>query len=135
MAFGDESNCFDVFLDNDLFFSDNTNGALLFLQGYTISLLKDNETNNIYVFDSHSRDDHGQPSPEGKSILMVFSFPHEIIRYILETYKNTTHILMVKVHPLEDNQKLFPNTKNNFKIKLDTKFKLSNEKGNLKRIT
>ena len=120
----DESNCFDVFLDDDLFFSENTNGALLFLQGYTISLLKDNETKNIYVFDSHSRDEHGQPSPEGKSILMVFSFPHEIIRYILETYKNTTHILMVyvKVHPLEDKQnKLLLKAFSQYKKQIQTK--------------
>ena len=115
----DESNCFDIFLDDDLFFSENTNGALSFLQGYTISLLKDNETKNIYVFDSHSR-----PSPEGKSILMVFSFPHEVIRYILETYKNTTHILMVyvKVHPLEDKQnKLLLKAFSQYKKQIQTK--------------
>ena len=101
-------NSFDVFLNIDFFFSDNSNGAILFFQGYTISLLKD-DSKNIYIFDSHSRDDHGQPSPEGKSILMTFLSADEVERYVLETYKATTHIqiVYVKVNPLENKQKMF----------------------------
>ena len=101
--FVQETNSLDNFLDINLFFSDNVNGVLLFFQGYTVSLLKDNKE-NVYVFDSHSRDIHGQPSPEDKSILMNFQSSHQVLRYLTETYKNilTLQIVYVKVHSLHD---------------------------------
>ena len=88
------------------FFSDNIGGALLFFQGYTVSLLKDNKR-NIYVFDSHGRDNCGQPLPNGKSILMSFISPQDMLQYFTTTYENITHIQIVyiKVHSLDEERK------------------------------
>ena len=104
--FREETNSFDVFFDNNSFFSDNIGGALLFFQGYTVSLLKDNKR-NIYVFDSHGRDNCGQPSPSGKSILMSFISPQDMLQYFTKTYENITHIqiVYVKVHSLDEEKK------------------------------
>ena len=104
--FREETNSFDVFFDKNFFFSDNIGGALLFFQGYTVSLLKDNKR-NIYVFDSHGRDNCGQPLPNGKSILMSFISPQDMLQYFTTTYENITHIQIVyiKVHSLDEERK------------------------------
>ena len=44
-----KQNSLDNFLDISLFFSDNVNGVLLFFQGYTVSLLKDNKDNVMFL--------------------------------------------------------------------------------------
>ena len=104
--FREETNSFDVFFDNNFFFSDNIGGALLFFQGYTVSLLKDNKR-NIYYSDSHGRDNCGQPLPNGKSILMSFISPQDMLQYFTTTYENITHIQIVyiKVHSLDEERK------------------------------
>ena len=67
-----------LFFDNNFFFSDDIGGALLFFQGYSVLLLRDIKR-NIYVFDSHGRDNCGQPLPGGKSILLSFISPQDML--------------------------------------------------------
>ena len=62
---------------------------------------------NIYVFYSHGRDNCGQPLPGGKSILLSFISPQDMLQYFTKTYKNLTHIqtVYVKVHSLDEERK------------------------------
>ena len=77
-SFEKEINSFDVSFDNNFFFRNNIGGALLFFQGYSVLLLRDIKR-NIYVFDSHGRDNCGQPLPGGKSILLSFISPQDML--------------------------------------------------------
>ena len=76
----------DSFLDEDLFFSENVTGAIIFIDGYCVSILKEREHKKAYLFDSHSRDAEGKISGNGKSLLMKMSSPKDISEYVFETY-------------------------------------------------
>ena len=104
--FQKETNSFDVFVDINIFFRNDIVGALLFFNDYTVSFLKDDKK-NIYIFDSHGRDSFGQPSPEGKSILMSFLSFRNVLQYLTNTYESITYIqiVYVKIHPLDEERK------------------------------
>ena len=92
--FQKETKSFDVFFDNNFFFSDNVGGALLFFQGDSVSLLKDNKRiKGIFIF----------LTPMVEIILMSFISPQDMLQY----YENLTHIqkVYVRVHCLEEERK------------------------------
>jgi len=76
----------DTLLDENLFFSKNITGAILFIDGYCVSILKEQKYRKFYLFDSHSRDVEGKKVEGGKSILMQLSLLNDVTDYIFETY-------------------------------------------------
>ena len=59
-------------------------GILFFVKGICTAIIP--KKNFVYVFDSHSRDSHGQPSPDGFSCLMKFKNKREVEIYFHSTY-------------------------------------------------
>jgi hypothetical protein len=53
-------------------FSSNTY-AFIILEGYIMALIKNNRTDCIYLFDSHSRNVCGMPDPNGAAVVMKFA--------------------------------------------------------------
>ena len=64
--------------------NNNANGLLFFIKGNCIAVFW--TKNNVYVFDSHSRDNAGQPTPDGFSILLKFKNRNDAELYLLSTY-------------------------------------------------
>ena len=60
--------------------------ALLTVGQLTVSIIRDSIYGTYHVFDSHSRDDFGNPSPNGASVLLSFSTVQELCAYIQRTY-------------------------------------------------
>ena len=76
-------------------------GALFVIEGYTISIIFQN--NKFYVFDSHSRDNLGKKIPNGTSVLLQFENLKIIKEYIRNVYKtNFFNVLYIKVKRSEN---------------------------------
>ena len=73
----------DPFLRNIIPNSDNVL-FLLFMGGNTTAIMS--LQNFFYVFDSHSRDERGLNIPNGRSVLLKFSYIFEIEKYIQVAY-------------------------------------------------
>jgi len=73
-----------IAIEKDIFYDENTNGVILFINGYCTAILED-KNKNIYIFDSHSRNDEGIPIPDGKSILLMFTSIENASEYIFRT--------------------------------------------------
>ena len=117
--FCNDENNFDEFLDEEYFAT--VTGAIIFVNDYCISILKDD--NFFFVFDSHSRNTNGQPTPDGTSILMMFKSIENVKAYVLKTYPNCRHlqIVFVKTYEITDKEKnlfkkSFLSTKDMFNI-------------------
>ncbi|KAJ8304301.1 hypothetical protein KUTeg_017884 [Tegillarca granosa] len=69
---------------------DGPTSIILTIMGYSVALKKENKV--IYLLDSHSRDDRGQPAPsgEGAAVLIEFQSVEEVTNYIIDTYKCLT---------------------------------------------
>ena len=59
-------------------------GMIFIIGGFTFSIIYTSA--GVYVFDSHSRDDNGFPSPTGTSVLMKFRSLRETEEYIRQVY-------------------------------------------------
>ena len=64
--------------------ADTGNGAVLFINGYTFSLIWSKLA--FFLFDSHSRASNGSISPNGTSILLKFKSLKDVRNYIIQTY-------------------------------------------------
>ena len=79
-------------------------GFLLFVNGFTLAVIYEIEHNSYFLFDSHSRNEHGFLVSDGKSVLIRFARIYDIECYIKEIYVHaqmTTcyfQIQFVKVH-------------------------------------
>ena len=103
--FQNDENQFNNLLDNCYFSNASVTGAIVFINGYCISILKHNDF--LFVFDSHSRDVNGQPTPEGTSILMKFKSIETVKTYLLNAYPSCTHfqIVFVEINDITDKEK------------------------------
>jgi len=63
---------------------DSGDGLLFFVKGVCICLIP--RKNFVFLFDSHSRNELGQPCPNGFSMLIKFKNKREVEKYILRTY-------------------------------------------------
>ena len=61
-------------------------GAIFFIKGLCISLIYQKRA--IYLFDSHSRNNCGQPIPNGFSALIKFKRTKDVEQFIVSTYLN-----------------------------------------------
>ena len=59
-------------------------GAILFINGYTLSIISGKGC--FYIFDSHSRDENGSKSANGTAVLLKFNSLCLIDNYIKDTY-------------------------------------------------
>ena len=64
--------------------ADTGNGAILFINGYTMSLIWSKLA--FFLFDSHSRASNGCISPNGTSVLLKFKSLKDVQNYIIQTY-------------------------------------------------
>ena len=60
-------------------------GALLFVNNYVLGLSWGNDS-TIYLFDSHSKDEHGNLSSSGTAVLLKFDILHSLQSYIKSVY-------------------------------------------------
>ena len=80
------------------------NGLLIFIKGYCISMLW-NKT-YVYIFDSHSKNETGNPVPDGTSVLLKFKSFDAVRSYIMDVYVGTAvnvlydlqYLLKVELH-------------------------------------
>ncbi len=83
---------------NTLFTNDSY--AILILEGYMISLVK--QRDNFYLFDSHARDSCGMPDPNGTAVVMKFSNIHELEQYLyslsIELHTNIFEVVPVQLN-------------------------------------
>ena len=102
-GFCDNSNEPDNFIDQNYFYSDNTNGIIFVFKDMCVAILKDTKR-NVYVFDSHSRNEKGEPLPDedGKSALLMFASVNDVKNYIFSTYENLRffQIVYVKINSI-----------------------------------
>ena len=136
----DENEC-SQFVDEDYLFSNSISGAIIFFNDYCISIIKDKDS-SLFVFDSHSRDQNGQPVPEeeGKSILMRFRTVESIRYYMIKTYKKITHfqIVFVKINEITEEQKnifmkIFQKFKRQIQYKVNAEKRKTDSKSNYEK--
>ena len=74
------------FLQNNNHFNVNGsgNGIIYIMAGFSFAVIW--SENGCYLFDSHSRDINGFPSPRGMSVLLKFGSVYEVQEYIREVY-------------------------------------------------
>ena len=60
------------------------NGVIFIMAGFTFAVIW--SENGCYLFDSHSRDINGFPSPIGTSVVLKFGSVYEVQEYIREVY-------------------------------------------------
>ena len=74
------------FLQNNNHFNVNGsgNGIIYIMSGFSFAVIW--SENGCYLFDSHSRDINGFPSPRGMSVLLKFGSVYEVQEYIREVY-------------------------------------------------
>ena len=74
------------FLQNNNHFNANSsgNGIIFITAGFSFAVIWSH--NGCYLFDSHSRDINGFPSPIGASVLLKFGSVYEVQEYIREVY-------------------------------------------------
>ena len=74
------------FLPNNNHFNANSsgNGIIFIMAGFSFAVIW--SENGCYLFDSHSRDINGFPSPIGASVLLKFGSVYEVQEYIREVY-------------------------------------------------
>ena len=95
-------------------------GFLLFVNGFTLAVIYEIEHNSYFLFDSHSRNEHGFLVSDGKSVLIRFARIYDIECYIKEIYLHaqmTTcyfQIQFVKVHISDANRE---NLRQNFFVR------------------
>ena len=64
--------------------TNNGNGFLLFIDGFTLSVIWNKA--NFFLFDSHSRNKDGQISENGTSVLLKFRSLNAVEKYVKEVY-------------------------------------------------
>ena len=71
-----------------LFYSANAtgDGFLIFVSGVTLAVMYDDSQCSYYLFDSHSRNQHGLLVPDGTSVLLKYSRLYEIEIYLKHVY-------------------------------------------------
>ena len=69
--------------------SENGDGLLFMSEGYTFSILWSKR--NYFLFDPHSRDDHGAFSDNGSSVLLKFSSVRQLQNYVYDIYFPLRH--------------------------------------------
>ena len=62
------------------------NGALLFVDGYVLGIIWEKQC--FYLFDSHSKDRHGNICQNGTAVLLKFASLNNLERYIKLIYYN-----------------------------------------------
>ena len=94
----------DRIINTDLFFSDYVTGIILFIEGYSVSILKEYSNRQVvYAFDSHSRDSEGIIVPDGTSILIKFSSIKSFWDYIVLIYASSScQLVYIKTIPREN---------------------------------
>ena len=82
-------------------------GILFFANDQTIAIFWN--VKNIFLFDSHSRDQNGKPISNGTSVLMTFPDLLNLKKYINETYFSSTTVIFesdyIKVTVNENHKK------------------------------
>ena len=58
----------------------NNNFAILMLQGYMITLMK--QQNHFYLFNLYARDGNGMPNPDGTAVVMKFATASELEQHL-----------------------------------------------------
>ena len=79
----------------------NDSYAILILEGYMIALIK--QTEYFYLFDSHARDLHGMPDPNGTAVVMKFKNILDLEQY-LYSVSMELHTNLFEIVPLQLNK-------------------------------
>ena len=74
------------FLQNNNYFNANSsgNGIIFIMRGFSFAVIWSEK--RYYLFDSHSKDINGFPSPIGTLVLRKFGSIYEVPEYIREVY-------------------------------------------------
>ena len=68
-------------------------GSIFFIQGMCFAIIP--FSSHYYIFDSHSRDNIGQASENGSSVLLKFLIIEHILNFITTTYLENSQLQRV----------------------------------------
>jgi len=78
------------------FLTDQEYTGILFLtSGVAVAIIPHTNQNDVYLIDSHSRNDIGKPVPNGTSVILKFHNFWEVCNYISSIY-NPNHTILVQ---------------------------------------
>ena len=79
--------------------SDRENGAILTCGGYSVATIW--AENNVFLFDSHSRNTYGLHDPNGQAVLLSFSTVSSLNNYIKSFYEFSSNMSSETRHDLQ----------------------------------
>ena len=105
-----DANSFTNFVDRLYYSESSANGIIMFVKEFCLGLMFD-QKENIFLFDSHSKNSQGMSVPNGKSILLMFSSIGNLETYLRLIYiyngvGSYFQLVYVNVNKLTDNSRL-----------------------------